>query len=124
MGNWMECRRTYPGDFNCHEGDATSENGLSKAWWRDQMDEHSAKVIEIERLTGLRFFQSKTIDPSVSVPLRTFMTEFGDFEKLLPKTGEEKDEESDTTESPPTTEPTDSAISFALSLLSLGILLL
>ena len=54
----MYPRETYPGDFNCHEADATSENGLSKAWWRDQMDEHSAKVIEIERLTGLRVSQT------------------------------------------------------------------
>jgi len=121
IANWMECRQTYPGDFNCHEADATSENGLSKAWWRDQMDEHSAKVIEIERLTGLRFFQSKTIDPSVSVPLRTFMTEFGDFEKLLPK--EENDETPETTTTS-TTSTTASAVSLAFSLLSLAVLLL
>ena len=56
----MSPRRTYPGDFNCHEADATSEKGLSKAWWRDQMDEHSAKVIEIERLTGLRVSQTQS----------------------------------------------------------------
>ena len=62
------------------------------------MDEHSAKTIEIERMTGLKvivshayyyklyfkFFQSNTIDPAVSVAMRTFMSEFGDFEKLLP----------------------------------------
>ena len=53
----MSSRQTYPGDFNCHEADAASEKGLSKSWWRDQMDEHSAKVIEIERLTGLRVSQ-------------------------------------------------------------------
>ena len=56
----MSPRETYPGDFNCHEADASSENGLSKAWWRDQMDEHSAKVIEIERLTGLRVSQTQS----------------------------------------------------------------
>merc|ERR1712021_293255 len=41
IANNDECRQTYAGDFNCHEADAYTEVGLTKAWWRDQMDEHS-----------------------------------------------------------------------------------
>ena len=74
------------------------------------MDQHSAKVVEIERITGLKelfnkvlsikikvtrcwiswkFYQSKEIKPEISVALRTFMTEYGDFEKLLPLSEDE-----------------------------------
>lgn len=55
------CSQTYAGDFNCHEADAYTEQGLSKAWWRDQMDEHSAKIIEIEKMTGLKVSLGKAL---------------------------------------------------------------
>ena len=72
----------YPADFNC----AWELNkDLDREWWADQMDQHSAKVVEIERLTGMRFFQHKDISPEQSVILRTYLSEFDDFEKLLPK---------------------------------------
>jgi len=85
VANQEECRLTYAGDFNCFKNGPGQMN-LSPEWWSDQMDEHSAKVIEIEKLTGLKFYQSAEIKPETSVALRTFMTEFGDFEKLLPVT--------------------------------------
>ena len=58
---------TYPGDFNCHKADATSHSGLSKAWWRDQMDQHSAKVVEIERITGLKELFNKVFSIKTKV---------------------------------------------------------
>merc|ERR1712123_542366 len=83
---------------------------MGKAWWRDQMDYHSAKIIEIERMTGLKFFQSKTIDPAVSVAMRTFMSEFGDFEKLLPLDDTETTTPKVTVTPPSPSPPTESSV--------------
>ena len=53
-------RLTYAGDFNCFKNGPGQMN-LSPEWWSDQMDEHSAKVIEIEKLTGLKEYLNNNI---------------------------------------------------------------
>merc|ERR1712131_287465 len=81
IANQDECRAVYHGDFSCESG-----KDLSLNWWAEQMDLHSVKVIEIEKLSNLKFFQQESIPAGTSVLLRTYLTDNGEFEKLfLPK---------------------------------------
>ena len=49
IANQDECRAVYHGDFSCESG-----KGLSLDWWAEQMDLHSVKVTEIEKLSNLK----------------------------------------------------------------------
>ena len=49
IANQDECRAVYHGDFSCESGKELSLN-----WWAEQMDLHSVKVTEIEKLSNLK----------------------------------------------------------------------
>ena len=49
IANQDECRPVYHGDFNCESG-----KDLTLDWWAEQMDLHSVKITEIERLSNLK----------------------------------------------------------------------
>ena len=49
IANQDECRAVYHGDFSCESG-----KELSLDWWAEQMDLHSVKVTEIEKLSNLK----------------------------------------------------------------------
>ena len=49
IANQDECRAVYHGDFSCESG-----KDLSLNWWAEQMDLHSVKVTEIEKLSNLK----------------------------------------------------------------------
>ena len=49
IANQDECRIVYHGDFNCGQ-----EKELDFNWWAEQMDLHSVKVTEIEKLSNLK----------------------------------------------------------------------
>ena len=49
VANQDECRAVYHGDFSCESG-----KELSLDWWAEQMDLHSVKVTEIEKLSNLK----------------------------------------------------------------------
>ena len=49
ISNQDECRPVYHGDFNCQSG-----KDLTLDWWAEQMDLHSVKITEIERLSNLK----------------------------------------------------------------------
>ena len=49
IANQDECRAVYHGDFSCESG-----KDLSLDWWAEQMDLHSVKVTEIEKLSNLK----------------------------------------------------------------------
>ena len=51
--NENECRNVYPADFNCQKPTSPEDNPEDN-WWKEQIHLHSAKVIEIEKLTNLK----------------------------------------------------------------------